>query len=54
MNPETAQKALEKGWSLINTLSRDGSPTAVKVVIRDNGTGRIGSVTFPIDARTGS
>ena len=49
MNPETAQKALEKGWSLINTLSADGSLTAVKVVIRDNGTGRIGSVTFPVE-----
>ena len=25
MNPEIAQKALEKGWSLINTFSADGS-----------------------------
>lgn len=48
MNPETAQKALEKGWNLFNSLSDDGAPTAVKVVIRDNGTGRIGSVTFPV------
>ncbi len=53
MNPETAQKALEKGWNLFNSLSDDGSPTAVKVVIRDNGTGRIGSVTFPVEAKVG-
>jgi VWFA-related protein len=54
MNPETAQKALQIGWNLTNSISADGAPTAVKVVIRDNGTGRIGSVTFPVEARVGS
>jgi hypothetical protein len=54
MNPETAQKALQRGWSLTNTISSEGSPTAVKVVIRDNGTGRIGSVTFPVDTKAAS
>ena len=54
MNPQTAQKALQIGWSLTNSISDDGSPTAVKIVIRDNGTGRIGSVTFPVEAKAGS
>ena len=50
MDPQVAQKALLKGWNLINTVPDDKSITAVKVVIRDNASGRIGSVTFPVDS----
>jgi len=51
MNPQITQKALLQGWNLVNSIAADGSIAAVRVVIRDNGTGRIGSVTFPVGAK---
>jgi hypothetical protein len=48
MTPETAQKALTKGWNLIDSVDPKDPVSAVKVVIRDNNTGRIGSVVFPL------
>lgn len=51
MNPQTAQKALAKGWNLINSVPGDPSTKAVKVIVRDNDTGRIGSITFPVSTK---
>ncbi len=46
--PDKAQIALTNGWRIVDNVAAEGSPAAVKVVIRDNYTGRIGSVTFPV------
>lgn len=52
--PETlVQKALAKGWNLIDSVPGDKSIAAVRVVIRDNYTGRIGSVLCPLLAQSG-
>jgi VWFA-related protein len=53
MTPEISQKALVSGWNVIDFVGPDPSVAAVKVVIRDNGTGRIGSVTFPVTPPSG-
>ncbi len=37
-----------KGWNLIDSIDPKNAVSAVKVVIRDNNTGRIGSVVFPL------
>ena len=42
------QKALAHGWKLIDKASAPKTAIAVKVVVRDNVTGRIGSVVFPL------
>ncbi len=54
MSPAEVQTALRKGWSLVNVLPGDKSIAGVKVVIRDNGNGRIGSVMFPVTRPAGS
>ncbi len=48
MPADVAQKALVKGWNLIDTVPADSATTAVRVVVRDNYTGRIGSLLFPL------
>ncbi len=53
--PEVTPKALAKGWNLIDKVAANSSITAVKVIVRDNATGRIGSVIFPVtEAAAGS
>jgi len=42
------QKALAHGWKLIDLANAPKTAIAVKVVVRDNVTGRIGSVVFPL------
>jgi VWFA-related protein len=54
MQPENTQKVLASGWRLIDTIEGSASVAAVRVVVRDNATGRIGSLTFPVGAKTGS
>lgn len=54
MTPEIAQKALMKGWSLINSVPGDSTIVAVKIVVRDDTTGRIGTVMFPVTRPKGS
>jgi VWFA-related protein len=49
---EVTQKVLSTGWNLIDTVDDLPSITAVKVIIRDNATGRVGSVVFPLGSRT--
>ncbi len=53
MKPENTQKILASGWKLIDTLDGSTSAVAVRIVVRDNATGRIGSLTFPV-TKTGS
>jgi len=48
MDRVAMQKALTHGWKLIDKASAPKSAIAVKVVVRDNVTGRIGSVVFPL------
>lgn len=36
MNPAVSQKALLKGWNLIDSVPSKGSIAAVKFVVRDN------------------
>jgi len=54
MTPEIAQKALMKGWSLVNSIPGNSAIVAVKVVVRDDTTGRIGTVMFPVTRPKGS
>lgn len=50
--PESAiQKALSTGWNLIDTVETNSSTAAVKVVVRDNDTRRVGTVVFPVSQR---
>jgi VWFA-related protein len=53
ITPAETLTALRKGWSLVNVIPGDKSIAAVKIVIRDNSSGRIGSVMFPV-TRPGS
>lgn len=46
--PAITQQSLAKGWNLIDAVANAKSVAAVKVVIGDNSTGRIGSVIFPV------
>jgi VWFA-related protein len=48
MPADVAQKALVKGWNLIDTLPANVAATEVRVIVRDNYTGRIGSVLVPL------
>ena len=48
MPPDAVKKALAKGWNLIDTVPWNDGTVAVRVVVRDNYTGRIGSLVFPV------
>ncbi|HUI83345.1 MAG TPA: VWA domain-containing protein [Candidatus Binatia bacterium] len=48
MPPKIAQKALQQGWKLIDSTPGGSTIAAVKVIVRDNETGRVGSVVFPV------
>ena len=51
---DKTQKALATGWTLLDTIPGSSSLSAVKVIVRDNGTGRVGSVAFPLTTETAS
>lgn len=48
MDRAAMEKALAHGWKLIDQANAPKIAIAVKVVVRDNVTGRIGSVVFPL------
>jgi len=48
LNEEQSGYALMKGWRYDETLPKSGSVAAVKFIVRDNGTGNIGSVVVPL------
>ena len=48
MNHAGMGKALAHGWKLIDRASAPAAAVAVKVVVRDNVSGQIGSVVFPL------
>jgi VWFA-related protein len=47
LNAEQTEHALTQGWRYDETLPKSGS-AAVKFIIRDNGTGNIGSLVVPL------
>jgi hypothetical protein len=53
LNAEQTQHALAKGWRYDETVPQASSVTAVKFIIRDNGTGKIGSVVVPMAKEVG-
>jgi VWFA-related protein len=53
LNAEQTQHALAKGWRYDETVPPANSATAVKFIIRDNGTGKIGSVVVPMPTGVG-
>ena len=46
--PDKLNIALTKGWSLVDSVPVNNRAAAVKVVVRDNNTGKIGSVVIPV------
>jgi hypothetical protein len=52
MDRAAMAKALAHGWTLIDRASAPRTAVAVKVVVRDNISGRIGSVVFPLAEHT--
>ena len=52
MDRTAMEKALAHGWKLIDEANAPRIAIAVKVVVRDNVTGRIGSVVFPLAEHT--
>lgn len=52
MDRAAMEKALAHGWQLIDQANAPKIAIAVKVVVRDNVTGRIGSVVFPLAEHT--
>lgn len=48
LNAEQTQQALSKGWRYDETLAQTNAIVAVKFLVRDNGAGKIGSVTVPL------
>jgi VWFA-related protein len=52
MDHAAMEKALTNGWTLIDQANAPNIAVAVKVVVRDNTTGRIGSVVFPLAQHT--
>jgi VWFA-related protein len=48
MNHDTMTKALVQGWKLVDKAFAPTTAIAVKVVVRDNLSGRIGTVVFPL------
>lgn len=53
INGGSLDKALAHGWKLLDKASTPKNAVAVKVVVRDNVTGRVGSVVFPITENSG-
>ncbi len=51
LTEEQTQNALNKGWTF--TDQPQANTKAVKYVLRDNGTGRIGSVVVPVQQKAG-
>jgi len=47
LNAEQTDSALTHGWRYDETLPKPGLATAVRFIIRDNGSGNIGSVVVP-------
>jgi len=52
LTEEQTQNALSKGWSFTDQPQGTGSK-AIKYILRDNGTGRIGSVIVPLQQKAG-
>ncbi len=52
LTEEQTQSALSQGWSFTDQPQGAGSK-AVKYILRDNGTGRIGSVIVPLQQKAG-
>lgn len=52
MDRSAMEKAVMHGWKLIDEANAPKIAVAVKVVVRDNVTGRIGSVVFPLAEHT--
>jgi hypothetical protein len=48
LTPEQTENTLNHGWTIIEPSPPLSSAAAVRYVIRDNSTGRIGSVTVPL------
>ncbi len=48
LNPAQTENSLNHGWIITEPSPPLSSAAAVKYIIRDNGTGRIGSVTVPL------
>jgi hypothetical protein len=53
LTSEQTQSALSKGWAFTDQPQATGT-RAVKYILRDNGTGRIGSVIVPLQSKAGS
>jgi hypothetical protein len=52
MDRSAMEKALKNGWTLVYQTNAPQGAFAVKLVVRDNVTGRIGSVVFPLAEHT--
>jgi len=50
--PEQTDNSLAHGWSVNEPSPPLASPAAVKYIIRDSGTGRIGSVVVPLHSKS--
>jgi hypothetical protein len=48
LTPEQTENSLNKGWTIVEPSPPLSSAAAVKYIIRDNGTGRMGSVVVPL------
>lgn len=48
LTPEQTKDALQKGWHIEESWPEIDAMAAIRYVIRDTGTGRIGSVTVPL------
>ncbi len=48
MDQKAMEKALAHGWKLIDQANAPKDAIAIKIVVRDNVTGRVGSVVFPL------
>lgn len=52
LTPEQTREAVQKGWRIEESWPKIDSMTSLRYVIRDIGTGRIGSVTVPLHKGT--
>ena len=50
--PKDVQKALSRGWNLLDFVPAAPEVDGVKVIVRDNSTGRVGSVVFPLSTES--
>ena len=50
--PKDVQKALTRGWNLLDFVPATPEVAGVKVIVRDNSTGRVGSVVFPLSTES--